>query len=134
MMNSSNWKSIALVVAIFICGGLAGAGITIAVTSHRPPGPRDLQRFLVKRLDLTPEQTQKVAPILTKLNQDIDATRRDARQRISSLIDDAHAQIATVLTPEQKQRLEQMQRERHERVEHAMHRRRGSRMDGHPNN
>lgn len=120
MMTLQNWKSVGYVVAIFVAGGIAGASIALSMTHHKFPGPRDMQRFLTHRLDLTPEQVQKVDPIVDKLNTDLQAVRRDARQRASKLIDDADTQIASFLTPDQKAKMQQLQRARRE---HMMHHR-----------
>jgi len=117
-MKLQNWKSIAYVIAIFLAGAIAGAAVAFSLAHPRRPAPRDMQRFLTHRLNLTPEQVQKVDPILDKLNSDLDDVRRDARQRAGKLIDDTDAQISAFLTPEQKAKMAELQQERKERMRH----------------
>ena len=70
-------------------------------------------------LNLTPEQKAKVQPIIDQTSPQIQIIRRDAEQKIKTLVDNAMAQIRPMLTPEQQKLLDESQ-----------HQRRGGRRDG----
>jgi Spy/CpxP family protein refolding chaperone len=70
-------------------------------------------------LNLTPEQKAKVQPIIDQTSPQIQIIRRDAEQKIKTLVDNAMAQIRPMLTPEQQKLLDDSQ-----------HQRRGGRRDG----
>ena len=52
-----------------------------------------------QELNLTPEQKAKVQPIIDQTNPQIQTIRRDAEQKIKTLVDNAMAQIRPMLTP-----------------------------------
>jgi Spy/CpxP family protein refolding chaperone len=64
-----------------------------------------------EKLDLTPEQKAKVQPIIDQTNPQIQAIRRDAMQKIKTLVDSAMAQIRPMLTPEQQKLLDESQQQ-----------------------
>jgi Spy/CpxP family protein refolding chaperone len=72
-----------------------------------------------QELNLTPEQKAKVQPIIDQTNPQIQTIRRDAEQKIKTLVDNAMAQIRPMLTPEQQKMLDESQ-----------HQRRGGRRNG----
>ena len=57
---------------------------------------------MTERLNLTPEQKTKVQPIIDQTSPEIQVIRRDAEQKIRTLVDNAMAQIRPILTPEQQ--------------------------------
>ena len=65
-----------------------------------------------ERLNLTPEQKAKVQPIIDQTNPQIQTIRRDAMQKIKTLVDSAMAQIRPMLTLEQQKILDETQHER----------------------
>src|SRR6266513_5113590 len=74
---------------------------------------------MTEGLNLTPEQKANVQPIIDQTSPQIQAIRRDAEQKIKTLVDNAMAQIRPMLTPEQQKMLDESQ-----------HQRRGGRRDG----
>ena len=74
---------------------------------------------MTEGLDLTPEQKAKVQPIIDQTSPQIQTIRRDAEQKVKTLVDNAMAQIRPILTPEQQKMLDESQ-----------HQRRGGRRDG----
>jgi len=79
--------------------------------------PKDGNRHSVleqttERLNLTPEQKAKVQPIIDQTNPQIQTIRRDAMQKIKTLVDNAMAQIRPMLTAEQQKILDEPQHER----------------------
>jgi Spy/CpxP family protein refolding chaperone len=65
-----------------------------------------------ERLNLTPEQKTKVQPIIDQTSPQIQIIRRDAEQKIKTLVDNAMAQIRPILTPEQQKMLDESQHQR----------------------
>jgi len=120
MINLTRWKLIGYVVAIFVTGGITGAGVALTIANQKAANPahslkvtQRLRNRLGKRLDLTPDQMQKIDPIINKLGIDINAVCSDTVQRLSALLDAAEPQIAAALTPEQKVRLDAIHKKRH---------------------
>ena len=68
-----------------------------------------------ERLNLTPEQKAKVQPIIDQTNPQIQAIRRDAMQKIKTLVDNAMTQIRPMLTPEQQKLLDESQQQQQRR-------------------
>ena len=63
-------------------------------------------------LNVTPEQKAKVQPIIDQTNPQIQTIRRDAMQKIKTLVDNAMVQIRPMLTAEQQKILDETQHER----------------------
>ncbi len=64
------------------------------------------------RLGLTPEQSAKIDPVIQKAVSDIHAIRMEAAQRVNKVFEGAYAQVSAILTPEQRAKLEELQKER----------------------
>lgn len=92
---------------------------------HRhAPNPQRQAEFLSKKLNLTPDQTAKVEPILANRDQQMQALRQnqqlspeDRHQQMRTLNQQAQQQMAGVLSPEQMAQLKTMRRE-HRHHEH----------------
>jgi len=112
------WLFISL---IFIAGVLTGGALTVGYSSHfmKPPGAEQMQHrwmsMLVQRLNLTADQKAKVTPIVADSENQIQAVRRDNMQTVSQIIAKTNAQIAVILTPDQKAELDKMSKEMMER-------------------
>ena len=63
---------------------------------------------------LTEEQMTKISPIIEKTGIKLEEIRGDTGRRVRETIAEAHREIAPSLTPEQQQRLKDME-ERHRR-------------------
>jgi Spy/CpxP family protein refolding chaperone len=63
-------------------------------------------------LNLTPEQKAKVQPIIDQTDPQIQTIRREAQEKIKTLVDNAMAQIRPILTPEQQKMLDESQHQR----------------------
>jgi len=121
-MNSTlKWKLIAGFLLVFMAGGATGVFMTVAV-GHRfmfgphPPGQaaQAMKNRLRWQLHLSDEQMTKIAPIIDKTGTQLEQIRGDTGQRVRQTIGQAHREIMPLLTPEQQQRLKQME-ERHRR-------------------
>src|SRR5438067_5837993 len=122
------WKTIAYAAALFIAGGVTGATIGVAVekgSMFRPPRPHDMaqqmRNRLRSRLALTPEQLQKIDPIIKKTSDDLNAIHQETVARAAQITENCNAQIAASLSPEQKQKMEQMEKEHRGFLEEYQH-------------
>jgi Spy/CpxP family protein refolding chaperone len=120
-MNSAlKWKLIAGFVLVFLAGGATGVFMS-AATAHRFFGAHHhgfaaqaMRHRLQWQLRLTDEQLAKISPIIDKTGAKLEEIRGDTGRRVREAIAEAHREIAPNLTPEQQQRLKQME-ERHRR-------------------
>src|SRR5438477_10240229 len=128
-MNSAlKWKLIAGFVLVFLAGGATGVFVS-ATTAHYFFGARRhgfaaqaMKNRLQWQLKLTDEQMAKISPIIEKTGAKLEEIRGDTGRRVRDTIAESHREIAPLLTPEQQQRLKQME-ERHRRW--FQHHRRG---------
>ena len=67
---------------------------------------------MTEGLNLAPEQKAKVQPIIDQTGPQIQTIRRDAEQKIKTLVDNAMAQVRPILTPEQQKMLDESQYQR----------------------
>ena len=121
-MNSAlKWKLIAGFLLVFMAGGATGVFVTMAI-GHRfmfaphPPGQaaRMMKDRLQWQLRLTDDQMKKISPIIEKTGAQLEQIRGDTGKRVRETILQAHQEIAQYLTPEQRERLKQMeQRQQH---------------------
>lgn len=113
---------IALFVAlIFLAGGVAGAGIRSAwKPAQSPPPPvRSREDFanhifnrMKERLQLTPEQISRIEPVFRKGIEDVRAIQDRSVKEVETAVKRNHEELAALLTPEQRQKLEEWDRER----------------------
>jgi Spy/CpxP family protein refolding chaperone len=125
-MNSAlKWKLIAGFLLVFIAGGAAGVFVTMAI-GHRfmfgphPPGmtAQMMKNRLRWQLHLTDEQMTKISPIIEKTGAQLEQIRGDTGRRVRDVIAESHREIAQYLTPEQQQRLKQMEERRRHWMQH----------------
>ena len=120
-MNSAlKWKLIAGFVLVFLAGGATGVFVSGAMAHHFFGAHRHgfaaqaMKTRLQWQLRLTDEQMTKISPIIEKTGAQLEQIRGDTGRRVRDTIAEAHREIAPLLTPEQQQRLKQME-ERHRR-------------------
>jgi Spy/CpxP family protein refolding chaperone len=124
MNRGLQWKLIAGFLLVFVAGGISGAffgGLYARhyfFELHHPEriGGRMKERLRAE-LSLTPEQVAKISPIIDKTTAQLRDIRRDTGRRVHEIIADAHQQMATELTDEQRQKLKQIE-ERHRQWRH----------------
>ncbi|MBI5773982.1 MAG: hypothetical protein HZA89_09610 [Verrucomicrobia bacterium] len=116
-----HWKVILSMLAIFAAGVVSGGLLVIKIArqvSYRnsPEGWAPLAFSDYKnRLKLTPEQTQKIKPILDQAGQDIRAARNSSWQEFVQIIRRANDDITPLLTPEQQKTFDEMKSQARER-------------------
>jgi len=121
------WIAIAAVVVFFAGAavGLFGGAVHVRqqhmmMIRHGPRVGERFQAHLQRELNLTPEQQQQIAPIIQRLGARLNSIRQETSARVAEAMNQSHEEIVPLLTPEQRERLEEMRR-RHE----EMMRRRG---------
>jgi Spy/CpxP family protein refolding chaperone len=110
MNPRSRWLTVAALAAIFLAGAVTGWLVRpLGRPFHAPPRGADLSAHLRMRfardLALTPQQMEKINPIIAESGAELDRVRRESEDRVAKVIDDMHAKIATSLTPEQVEKL-----------------------------
>ena len=64
------------------------------------------------QLALTPEQAQKIDPMIDQAMRRVEAIRKETASQVFANVSTLHEQVLTVLTPEQKAKFEELERER----------------------
>lgn len=90
---------------------------------HRGPRAGNMRQMMISKLNLTQQQQDQLKPIFQKQREQAQAIRQDStltadqkKQKFDALRQDTHAQINSVLTPEQQQQWAQMQAQGKQRM------------------
>src|SRR6266513_4336174 len=116
-MNSAvKGKLFAGGVRVCVAGCATGVFVSATAAHHFFFGPhrhgfaaQAMKNRLQWQLRLTDEQMAKVAPIIEKTGTKLEEIRGDTGRRVRETIAEAHREIAPNLTPEQQQRLKDME-------------------------
>jgi len=124
MSQVSKWKTIGYAAAIFVTGAVSGGALGVYETKANffaPPREAEMEgrieTRLQKKLDLTPDQVAKIHPIIQNAASELHAIRMDMAQRVNKVFEDSYAQLSALLNPDQKAKLDQMQKERREAMQ-----------------
>jgi Spy/CpxP family protein refolding chaperone len=95
------------------------AGFTIAWGEADGDGHRgnwhrrgNMLEHMTETLNLTADQKAKVQPILDQAKPQIVAIRQEAMQKTKAVMDNVNSQMRPLLTPEQQQKLDKIQKAR----------------------
>ena len=119
MTSLGKRKLATYVLAIFLAG--AGSGALIAWHVARrlpvpPPTPAEigarLRAQFQSRLNLTPEQMEKIDPMIDQAVRRIEVIRQETASNVFANVSKLHEQMLTVLPLEQKAKFEDLERER----------------------
>ena len=121
-MTAKPWKIILLLLGIFGAGCVAGGFIAVnlaqkAFQRRALPeqwGPARL-KILSERLSLTPEQVERLKPIVRRDMEDLSRLRQQGFAESRRILQRLERDIGAVLTPEQKAKFEQFNREQRQR-------------------
>jgi Spy/CpxP family protein refolding chaperone len=123
MSALSKWKLGVYVLALFLAGGGSGAFIAWQVCRRTPVAPvppaeigAHLRARFQSQLALTPDQTQKIDPMIDQAMRRLEVIRKETASQVFANVSTMHEQMLTVLTPEQKVQFEVLERERRERL------------------
>jgi Spy/CpxP family protein refolding chaperone len=124
-----------VIVLTFVVGGLAGAVLDRTVTPPAwamarggrggpPPAPdsrreregreRGRERFvqqLTREVSLSPAQVAKIDEITREREQKMNAIWAEVRPRIHALLEETRTEVDQVLTPEQRQKMQELRRQ-----------------------
>ncbi|MDB6169110.1 MAG: hypothetical protein JWM88_1974 [Verrucomicrobia bacterium] len=129
------WKVILAFLGIFAAGIVSGTllgaryGHQLFPRSRSPESQNFSARMMERlgsELALTPEQTARIRPIVERTQGDLQNLRRDYMQQVTHVMDEMHSQIGAILTPEQRQKLEELRKRFRERSERIRREYRGS--------
>jgi Spy/CpxP family protein refolding chaperone len=117
-----NWKILTVFTGIFIAGAVAGGFVSARMIRHFAEkrftpdqfGPQQMKKF-TEQLNLTPEQREKIRPVILQTGEDLKKVRRDAFKATTELFERMEAGIARELTDEQRARLREIQEKERER-------------------
>ncbi len=76
-----------------------------------------MEKELVSNLDLTPEQQTNVHQVFVESGEQMRKVHSEFEPRMKEIFETAHQKIAALLNPEQREKYEQMMKERRERFE-----------------
>jgi hypothetical protein len=124
-MNAAlRWKLILAFVLVFLAGvacgffgAFHGAG-WIFGRSHTGSLAEHMKRHLERELRLNPQQDQQISPILDHASSQLEAKREQTVRDVHEIFEQTHREMQPFLTPEQRTKLEQMER----RHRHLLHR------------
>jgi len=125
MNGSLKWKLAFAFLLVFVAGVTTG-GLLSSLHMRRhflgPPhsgevGAR-MREHLRRALDLTPEQADKIAPIVDATSAKLEAIRVETAQRVRSAMEESERQISPQLTPEQQEKLRKLKLEHHRVLMH----------------
>ena len=122
MFSRSRAWAAALLVAVFLAGGLTGWAVSRG--SDAPPprgsGPDALTAYLARRLDLDAAQQDAVRAVLQRHHAEMQAIMSTVRPRLDSLRSTVRAEITAQLTPPLRERYARLLAElEHQRGERA---------------
>ncbi len=109
------WRMAFFGVVILLAGIVIGGASMMILVPHKlikpPPGPEfeslRMMPPLRRDLDLTPEQADKIKPIMDKHIDKLNQIRMNARTEIGETLKQMNEDIAAILTDEQKQKWQQ---------------------------
>jgi hypothetical protein len=112
-----NWKVAAAFTGIFMAGAVTGTFVGVPLMHRFAPRPvmvDQLKKF-TEQLDLSPEQRDKIKPILKQTAEELRKTRRDAFKATTGILERMEASISKELTDAQRVRFAEMQAQERER-------------------
>jgi Na+/phosphate symporter len=124
-VNSSNRvKAISYALALLIFGGIIGAMMKSAMPATpqtlRVGRADEIEAVILERLDsklaLTPEQKQRMKPLIKKAAEEMEASHLDCLKRVNKAVDTLHDEIKPELLPEQVQKLGELEADRAARM------------------
>ena len=123
MNAGSRWKIAFLVLASFVAGAVTGAFLIMGSAKDEMRRERDPLRWFSNTPDrwrtemkLTPEQDQKIRPILQEIDNELTNRRAVDLRETEGILSRGEDRIATILTPEQRPQLHQTFEQRRQRL------------------
>ncbi|WP_437529321.1 hypothetical protein WME79_47510 [Sorangium sp. So ce726] len=118
----ARWKPLAVLAAVFLFGGVAGAAIgrvtalrDLEASFRGPPAEARAQfrlKAMRRHLDLTDRQVRELRATIAEAEAERDRLLSECRPALDALRDRTDARVKGVLTPEQLTRYEELEAER----------------------
>jgi len=107
-MNDGRRRGIILLGMVFVAGALAGIAGDRALVSRRQAGTRVMLRSndLLDQLRLSREQRVAAESILARRRPSSEVAMRELALRLSSIADSANRELASILSPAQRAKLD----------------------------
>jgi Spy/CpxP family protein refolding chaperone len=113
---ASTLKIILTVGGIFLTGTVTGGFVGFRVANHyaapkHPQSRSELPPFfgrMAEQLKLTPEQKERIQPVLTNASLELKRLRSDVISRTAELVATTDKKISEWLTPEQREQLHEI--------------------------
>jgi len=123
MNKSLRWKLIVAFVLIFLAG--AACGFFGAIHMHQAFFARmaagsmaqHMKERMRAELKLTPDQMLKISPIIDRAASQLTMAREQTMRSVHEIFSQTHREMQPLLTPEQRVKLEEMEK-RHSRLLH----------------
>jgi Spy/CpxP family protein refolding chaperone len=120
---AATFKIVLAVSGIFIAGAVTGGFAGLGLAEYRAREARAQQRFgpteiggrLAAQLQLTEEQKEVIRPIMNRTSEALRKVRRESFSQTAAIIDKMDADLAKVLTAEQKTLLKDIRAREEER-------------------
>jgi Spy/CpxP family protein refolding chaperone len=139
------WKVVLAFLGVFVAGAVFGGFISLRVSRQFGFGgkegrhessmdqfvPMILHRY-ADRLELTPEQLDKIRPIVQSTGEELRRLRRTNFTETIAVAERMHEQVTAILTTEQRTKFEAMKQELQERWKNERARRNVDRSSGGP--
>ena len=111
-MSDARRRGIILLAMIFLAGALAGIAGDRAVVARRQAGTRVMLRpnDVLDQLDLTREQRVAAESILARSSPSSEVVMRELALRLSAIADSAKRELAAILSPVQRAKLDSINR------------------------
>lgn len=126
------WKLVLLLVGIFLAGGVTGALVAMKFGRNWGPArtapdqwPQMHLRQLAQRLELKPEQIDQLKPIIKRNMEELAKLRSESMMGTRAVFEKMEREIAAQLTPEQKTKFDEYNRQMRERMRKFMQKRPG---------
>ena len=123
MNGSSRWKIAFLVLATFVVGAVTGAFFVMGSAKDEMRRTRDPRRFFsntperwVSEMKLTPDQEQKIRPILRQIDDELTNLRALDVRETELILARGEDRIKALLKPEQQEKLGKTFEQRRQRV------------------
>lgn len=119
MKPLNKWTAAFYLAVIFFAGSITGKVMSIKSSKeilYRPPRVEDMNRQRMARLkstlNLTPDQVKTIEPIVQETSAKLSKVYNECMGLVYKTIENENRRLFPLLTPEQRERLEQMASER----------------------
>lgn len=121
------WRSITIIILIFLLGALTGSLLAHRVYQQRIEGiirgePSSMQEFIVRRLNrelhLESSQVERLRIIVMETHDEIRKVRQQVRPQIEEILASSQNKVRAILSPVQLEKYEKIIAERNKRRMH----------------